>query len=316
MEEVLKLSFPVVTLEGQLLLPAGTILSEQVLAEIAAAGRLVPREQIPLLSHGSVREDLRCCLAMTPYNVLFGDSADVDELLARMSMVCLPLPLLHALDYFRTHDFHTYRHILTVFALSMLVGEELVPEYHERPGKDMAGPTHDFGKICIPLSILKKNSPLTRMERSVLNHHPLAGQILLSYYLGDHHHPAVIVARDHHERRDGSGYPRGISDLRPIVELVAACDVYDALMSPRPYRPLAYDNRTALEELTTLAEQGKLGWECVTALVARNRQGQPAAADVVVSRDRRGTPPVGNCYGTLVDEVESAPAGQPSVSLA
>lgn len=316
MDKAITLLFPVVTLEGELLLPAGTLLSEQVLAEVAAAGRLVPREYVALLDYGSVREDLRGCLAMTPYREIFGDGGQVDELMALMVPVRLPLPLLHALDHFRAHDFHTYRHILTVFALSMLVGEDIIPGYHERPGKVLAGPTHDFGKVCIPLSILRKNSPLTRVERGMLNHHPLAGQVLLTYYLGDHLHPAVTVARDHHERRDGSGYPRGITDLEPIVELVAACDVYDALLAPRPYRPLAYDNRSALEELTTLAEQGKLGWEYVTALVARNRKGQPGAADVVVSRDRRGSAPIGNFYGMLSEEVEPLPVTQDSAPLA
>lgn len=314
MAGMLSLSFPVVTLEGELLLPAGTPLSEQVMAEIAAAGRLVPREQIALLSYGSVCEDLRCCLAMTPYNEVFGDAAEVEDLMARMDAACLPLPLLRLLDYFRTHDFHTYRHILTVFALSTLIGDDLFPGEVNRSGRVMAGPTHDFGKVCIPLSILKKSSPLTRLERNVLNHHPLAGQVLLAYYLGDHRHPAVTVSRDHHERRDGSGYPRGITDLEPIVELVAACDIYDALMAPRPYRPLAYDNRSALEELTTLAEEGKLGWECVTALVARNRRGRPSAAEVVVSRDRRGSPPVGNCYGILEEDAEPLPGGQLAVT--
>lgn len=304
MNEVIALSFPVVTLEGQLLLPAGTVLSEQVLSEVAAAGRLVPQDHVALLDYGAVREDLLGCLAMVPYREVFGDSAQVDELVERMRAVALPLPLLHALDHFRAHDFHTYRHILTVFALSMLVGEDLVPDYRERPGKFLAGPTHDFGKLCIPLAILKKNSPLTRLERNILNHHPLAGQVLLTYYFGDHHHPAVTVARDHHERRDGSGYPRGITNLEPIVELVATCDVYDALLAPRPYRPLAYDNRSALEELTDLAEQGKLGWECVTALVARNRKDRPDAMKVVVSRDRRGASPVGNCYGILAEETD------------
>jgi len=313
MDKTVTLLFPVVTLEGELLLPAGTLLSEQVLAEVAAAGRLVPREQVALLDYGSVRKDLQSCLAITPYHEIFGDSAQVDGLMFLMKTVRLPLPLLQALDHFRAHDFHTYRHILTVFALSILVGEDIIPGYLERPGKVLAGPTHDFGKLCIPLSILRKNSPLTRLERSMLSHHPLAGQVLLAYYLGDHRHPAVTVARNHHERRDGSGYPCGITDLESIVELVATCDVYDALLAARPYRPLAYDNRTALEELTTLAEQGKLGWECVTALVARNRKGQPGAAEVVVSRDRRGTPPTGNCYGAVAEEVESLPDAQLSV---
>ena len=313
MGDVLTLSFPVVTLEGQLLLAAGTQLSEPALAEVAAAGRLVPREQVPLLDYGTVREDLRRCLTLAPYAAIFGDSMPVADLLERMQLVRLPLPLLHALEHFRAHDFHTYRHILTVFALSMLVAEDVVPGYHDRPGEVVAGPTHDFGKLCIPLAILRKSSPLTRHERRLLDHHPLAGHVLLAYYFGDHRHPAVIVARDHHERRDGSGYPRGITELQPLVELVAVCDVYDALLSARPYRPLSFDNRTALEELTAMAEQGKLGWECVAALVARNRKGQPGAAAVVVSRDRRGVPPPGNCYGTLAEEVEEFPVASLSV---
>jgi len=315
MDKVMTLSFPVVTLDGQLLLPAGTLLTEQVLAEVAAAGRLVPRDQVVLLGYGSFREDLRRCLLMTPYQEVFGDIQEVDDLTRRMESVALPRPLLHALDHFRAHDFHTYRHILTVFALAMLVGEDIMPGYQQRPGGDVTGPSHDFGKLCIPLSILKKSSPLTRVERSLLNHHPLAGQVLLTYYFGDHLHPAVSVARDHHERRDGTGYPRGIANLDPIVELVATCDVYDALLSPRPYRPLAYDNRSALEELTTLAEQGKLGWEFVTALVARNRKGHPDATKVTISRDRRGSRPIGNCYGILADEGEQQDVAQLSPSL-
>jgi len=303
------LSFPVATLEGQVLLPAGTLLTEQVLVKLASAGRLVPREEVPLLDHGQVREDLRRCLDITPYDEIFGDTGMVNELMARMQPVRLPLPLLYALDYFRAHDFNTYRHILTVFALSMLVAEDVIPGYRERDGYVVAGPTHDFGKLCIPLAILQKSSPLTRQEHRLLVQHTLAGQVLLTYYFGDHLHPAVIVARDHHERRDGSGYPHGSTDTAPIVELVAACDVYDALLSSRPYRPLSYDNRTALEELTTMAEQGKLGWDGVTALVSRNRKEKPGVESVVVSHDRRGVPPLGNCYGTFAEEDKASGAG-------
>lgn len=313
MNTMISLAFPVVTLEGQVLLPAGTVLSEQVLAEIAAAGRLVPRDHAALLAYGQISEDLRRCLMMPPYNVIFADQDVLDALLARMAAVQLPFPLLHALDHFRTHDFHTYRHILTVFALATLVAEDVVSGYHDHPGEILASPTHDYGKLCIPLAVLKKSSPLTRQERRLLDHHPLAGQVLLTYYFGDYRHPAVIVARDHHERRDGTGYPRGVRDLEPIVELVAACDVYDALLSPRPYRPLSYDNRTALEELTFLADQGKLSMESVAALVARNRKGQPQPAAICVSRDRRGVPPAGNCYGILAADEDTADSlGLPS----
>ena len=297
-----ELPIAVKTLDKKELLPAGTLLTEQVTADVAALGRLQPREEYPLLEHGTVRKDLKRFLAIPPYNDIFSNVDLVDDLLTQMREVSLPLPLLNALDYFRQHDFHTYRHILMVFTLSsMLVeGREDRHDAHF-----IAGPSHDFGKISIPLHILKKAGPLTRHEKAMLKYHPLTGYVLLAYYLGDHRHPAVRVALEHHERRDGSGYPRGIKNLDPIVEMVAACDVYDALLSPRPYRPLSYDNRTALEELTRMADSGTLGLWCVEALVACNRHGRPGQGRVIVSRDVRGVPPVGNCYGMVADEDES-----------
>lgn len=299
-----ELPIAVTTLDKKELLPAGTFLTEQVVADVAALGRLQPREEMPLLEYGTVRTDLARFLAIPPYQDIFSDQSLVDELLSEMRNVRLPLPLLKALDYFRQHDFHTYRHILMVFNLSSMLVPGLIDGTQKRDANCVAGPSHDFGKISVPLHILKKAGPLTAREKQILKFHPLTGYVLLAYYLGDHRHPAALVARDHHERRDGSGYPRGISDLDSVVEMIAACDVYDALISPRPYRPLSYDNRTALEEMTRMAESGALGWNCVEALVACNRHGR--LGDVVVSRDVRGTPPIGNCYGMLVEEEKTS----------
>lgn len=296
----------VTTLDGKEVLPAGTLLSEQVAADVAALGRLKPYEECALLEYGTVRADLKRFLAIPPYLEIFSDQNLVDELFAQMQSVNLPLPLLKALDYFRQHDFHTYRHILMVFNLSSMLVKGLDDGRQKADADFMAGPSHDFGKISVPLHILKKPGPLTTREKQILKYHPLSGYILLSYYLGDHRHPAVLVARDHHERRDGSGYPRGINEVDPVVEMVATCDVYDALLSPRPYRPLSFDNRSALEELTRMAERGNLDWSCVEALVACNRHGHPNVEQVVVSRDVRGTQPVGNCYGMVVDDEHDA----------
>ena len=297
-----ELPLAVITLEQKELLPAGSIVTEQIAADVAALGRLQPREELDLLEYGTVRADLKRFLAIPPYQDIFSDQELVDELFARMKSVRLPLPLLKALDYFRQHDFHTYRHILMVFTLSSLLIKGFDVGRKKLEADFLAGPSHDFGKISVPLHILKKAGPLTVKERQILKYHPLTGYILLAYYLGDHRHPAVLVARDHHERRDGSGYPCGSTELDSMVEMVAACDVYDALLSPRPYRPLSFDNRTALEELTRMADSGALSWSCVEALVACNRIGRPSADRVIVSLDVRGTPPIGNCYGTVVDD--------------
>jgi len=69
-----------------------------------------------------------------------------------------------------------------------------------------------------------------------------------------------------------SGYPRGILLWHPLIEIIAASDIYDALLIPRPYRSAAYDNRAALEEITAMAEQNKIGWDVVKALIAHNRK--------------------------------------------
>jgi HD-GYP domain-containing protein (c-di-GMP phosphodiesterase class II) len=302
-----ELPISVTTLDKKELLPAGTILTEQVAADVAALGRLQPREECALLEYGSVSADLKKFLEIPPYRDIFCAQGLVEELFVKMKIVKLPLPLLKALDYFRQHDFHTYRHILMVFTLSSMLVTELDVGREKEAADFQAGPSHDFGKISVPLHVLKKAGPLTVQEKQLLKYHPLSGYILLSYYLGDHQHPAALVARDHHERRDGSGYPRGITDIDPVVEMISACDVYDALLSPRPYRPLSFDNRTALEELTRMADSGTIGWPCVEALVACNRHGLASIKQVVVSRDVRGTPPPGNCYGLVEDEATPDP---------
>jgi HD-GYP domain-containing protein (c-di-GMP phosphodiesterase class II) len=218
-----------------------------------------------------------------------------------MEHVKLVRPVLDSMEYFKQHDAYTYRHILVVFALSTLLSINLISDYHIRIRESAAGPTHDFGKICIPIKVLRKTSPLTYDERKILRHHTTAGYILLSYYLQGIGHLAVRVAKDHHERNNGSGYPRGIHLNDRAVEIVAVCDIYDALSASRPYRPLSYDNRSALEEITLMAERGEVSWEVVQALVAQNRKGKPHFSECSVSLEKRGAPPPGNMYGVIAE---------------
>ena len=87
-----------------------------------------------------------------------------------------------------------------------------------------------------------------------------------------------------------------------MTEITTVCDIYDALVAQRPYRPISYDNRTALEELTWMAERGEIGWDGVQALVAYNRESRPALNEFQVSLERRGTPPGHNLYGKIADK--------------
>ena len=86
-----------------------------------------------------------------------------------------------------------------------------------------------------------------------------------------------------------------------MVEIVAICDIYDALTSQRPYRPISFDNRSALENITLMAERNEVSWEVVQALVAHNRKGKPRFNECSVSLDKRGIIPPNNVYGITTD---------------
>lgn len=302
MTSPLKLNHPVYTLDNQMLLPAGASLSMEKVDSIVSSNSRTSYETCSFMRYGFVRDDIKRFIGEPPYDNIFGNQDERDEILYTMDRVSLILPLLEVLDYFRLRDIHTYRHILMVFALSTIIAKDLLPDVDSRLILAAAGPAHDFGKICVPLEILKKETPLTRKERSIIEQHTTAGYVLLSYYLKDRSNMAARVAWSHHERRNGSGYPRGIFLEDFMVEIIAVSDVYDALISPRAYRPISYDNRTALEEITRMAERGEVGWEIVKAFVARNRKGKPHYTQSEVSTEKRGKPPAGNMHGVLADE--------------
>lgn len=308
--EELVLPHDVVTLSGELLLPAASRLDGETLREVArrCSGPTAPSH--PFSSLTSLRLDLQGFLAAAPYDAIFSDPGETAEILALMGQVQLLQPVIDSLDYFREKDFHTYRHCLMVFALSTLLARHLYPDDQRSLLGALAGPSHDLGKVCVSPAILQKPTPLTLNEASLLKNHALAGYVLLAYYTGDRENLTARVARDHHERHDGSGYPRGINARDEMVEIVVLSDIYDALISPRPYRPISFDNRSALEELTRMAAQGQIGWLALKALVAFNRRSRPDYHHCDVSLERRGMAPVNNVYGLRVDDAdESGGAG-------
>lgn len=297
----LTLQYPVSTLHGLELLAAGTKLTTAIMDRLIEQGRASAFPTKSIMDHGSVRQDIHRYLALPPYDIIFADQEQTGHVLDLFEKVTLPLPLLEIIDYFKEHDSHTYRHSLMVYALATLLAKVLGAADEEVAQESIAGPTHDFGKINIPLAILMKGTPLTPAENRLLKHHVLAGYVLLCYYLQEKDGATIRLALNHHERKDGSGYPRGVKQQSRLVEIITVADIYDALISQRPYRQVAYSNRTALEELTGMAQRGEIGWKVLRALIAMNREKKPNPDALDVSVETRGESPAGNMYGVLTD---------------
>jgi len=103
----------------------------------------------------------------------------------------------------------------------------------------IASPMHDAGKIAIPDSILLKPGRLTEAERRVMEEHAEIGHGLLTGSNSELLELAATIAWTHHEKFDGTGYPRGLSGETIPEEgrIAAVADVFDALTSARVYRP-------------------------------------------------------------------------------
>lgn len=150
-------------------------------------------------------------------------------------------------------DSTTYQHSLSVASLSMQLLKKTRYDFNEVLIY-YAGLFHDIGKSIMPLTVLKKRNPLTGDEYDQIKEHAKHGFRILQ----KHKFPPDILfaALLHHEKYDGSGYPIGFigREIPVIARIVNICDVFDALISERPYRK-AYSIKDALQIMTNSSEQ-------------------------------------------------------------
>lgn len=130
----------------------------------------------------------------------------------------------------------TAGHSERVADLSVRIGEVMGLETHEIEALRRGAYLHDIGKIGIPLSILDKPGRLNDEEFEMVKNHPDIGSRILEPI--DAYEDVIPMISQHHERFDGTGYPRGLSgeDISLGARIMAVADVYDAVVSDRPYR--------------------------------------------------------------------------------
>ena len=164
-------------------------------------------------------------------------------------------------------DAGTSSHLERMARVASLIAEALGLPEDEVKTIEAAAPLHDMGKIAIPDSVLMKAGQLTEEEQAIMRRHPRIGYELLADSPNRFIQAGALIALRHHERWDGSGYPDGLAgEAIPLeARIVAVADVFDALISRRPYKE-AWSIDAALAYL--YAQRGRLfDPACVDALL-------------------------------------------------
>jgi putative nucleotidyltransferase with HDIG domain len=133
-------------------------------------------------------------------------------------------------------DPYTSGHQSAVSVLSERIARHLGFQPFEAEGVAVAGLLHDIGKVGVPIELLLRPTALRQAERQLIEAHTTIGEEVLSSIRFPW--PIAQIVGQHHERLDGSGYPRGLGadDIRTESRIVMVADVFDAMLADRPYR--------------------------------------------------------------------------------
>lgn len=166
-------------------------------------------------------------------------------------------------------DCITGEHLLRIGRLSKIISLELGFEEDSAEILETASPLHDIGKLAIPDNILMKKAKLTEDEFNVMKTHTSIGYEILKDSPSPYLQTGALIALNHHEKYDGSGYPNNLSgkDIPIEARIVAVADVFDSLSNHRPYK-----KAWSIKETTAYLNEQKgkhLDPVCVKALISR-----------------------------------------------
>ena len=151
----------------------------------------------------------------------------------------------------KNRDLYTSQHSMNVCILAIALGRQINLPVKELNNVGLCGMMHDMGKMSVPLEVLNKPGKLEPDELKIMQSHPELGWKLLMSS-NDMYGGAIDVAHSHHERLDGTGYPRKLTaeKITPYTRIVTIVDMYDAITSDRVYQR----GRTHLEAINIMTK--------------------------------------------------------------
>lgn len=154
-----------------------------------------------------------------------------------------------------SHNYKTYTHCIHVMAYSYFILQSMNADERFLRKVGLGAMLHDIGKTAISNDILDKPGRLTPEEFEIIKTHPVKGMLICQQINLPHVSANCVLF--HHEKLDGSGYPAKASDIPDYVRALTIADIYDALVSDRPYNK-AYSPFEALGIMKKDVERGKL----------------------------------------------------------
>ena len=203
------------------------------------------------LRSASIRE-IEATLKNQRFQKIFQHNPIIETLMEQVDRVVeevMGREILTGLNSIRTHDAYTFHHCLDMSVTGIMIGRQLGLTADRLKKLAVGSILHDIGKIFVDDAILNKQGPLDPQEFKRMKDHTVLGYILIK----DNLRLGILpphIAYQHHERQDGSGYPRGLAGSNKIArgreyapgritlmgEIAAIADFYDACISDRPYR--------------------------------------------------------------------------------
>lgn len=155
----------------------------------------------------------------------------------------------------KTSDEYTFKHSVDVATMSMIIAKKQGLSSEDIYSIGIAGLLHDMGKSKIPLEVLNKPAKLTDEEFAIMKQHTVLGYEILKEKKNFSQAIALAVLQ-HHEKMNGRGYPMGVSSEKicPYAKILSVADVYDALVTARPYKK-AFSQRTAVEMIMSMTDE-------------------------------------------------------------
>jgi HD-GYP domain-containing protein (c-di-GMP phosphodiesterase class II) len=166
------------------------------------------------------------------------------------------MDLLLLLTELKNWQGYLFNHAVNTSVLSVAFGSVLGIGRLQLRNLGTAAMLADVGNAVLPLSVLDGKGPLDVSQQKVLEEHPVKAVMLISafQYLDASLIEAVIAALYHHRGYKNTGYPKGLKDeVQLYAQIISLCDRYDAMTTPRPWRPQPMTPLQALEEIAQLA---------------------------------------------------------------